>query len=205
MLAHQHAHGGSHVVAAGLAVATGCVLRRRGIRRLLREGILDRPNRRLGSGLRLSTGARRLGGLGLRALHRCGHRSRLLHGGTLQLSRWHCSLWRSFRGSARGVDGTDRLPHRYHRAFGSDQLRHHAVGRRGDFGIHLVSDHLGDGFVLRDCIAGLLEPAGDGSFGNALAELRHRDGQGHFARFLVGVQYAASSRSFASTLLGVTR
>ncbi len=180
---------GRDVIAAGLPVPAGRLTRPRPrrLRRGFREGILDRSHgglrsRRCLRGCDLRCGRRGLR-LRLRSLRpRCGRLRRR--------SRDPCHflrlrLGRGIRCGGAGVDGTDRLSNRHHRALRGDQLGHHAVGRRGDLGVHLVGDHLGDRLVFCDCVAGVLEPPGDGSFGDALSELRHRDRQCHFASFLV--------------------
>src|SRR5947208_6082711 len=49
--------------------------------------------------------------------------------------------------------------------------------RRGDFGVHLVGDHLDQPLVFLDLVARLLQPFRDGAFGDRLAQLRHFDGR----------------------------
>jgi hypothetical protein len=52
-------------------------------------------------------------------------------------------------------------------------------GRRRDLGVDLVGGHLEQGSST-STVALLLEPAGDGAFGNALTERGHLYGHGHF-------------------------
>src|SRR3712207_9087942 len=50
---------------------------------------------------------------------------------------------------------------------------------RSDLGVDLVGRHLEQGLVDGDRVADLLEPTGDGSLGDALAERRHLHGVSH--------------------------
>ena len=54
-----------------------------------------------------------------------------------------------------------------------DDLLQHAGGGRGDLGVDLVRRDLEQRLVGVDLVALLLEPAGDGAFGDALTESRH--------------------------------
>ena len=57
-----------------------------------------------------------------------------------------------------------------------------------DLGVDLVGAHLEQGFVFSDGIADRFEPAGDSTFGDGLAELRHHNiDEGH-GLLLVGEQ-----------------
>jgi hypothetical protein len=53
-----------------------------------------------------------------------------------------------------------------------------AIGRR-DLGVDLVGGDLEQRLVDLDGVADLLQPAGDGAFGDALAQLRKCDVSGH--------------------------
>ena len=59
-------------------------------------------------------------------------------------------------------------------------LQQHTRSRGRDLGVDLVGRDLEQGLVDGDRVALLLEPPGDGAFGDALAECRHLDGEGHF-------------------------
>ena len=61
---------------------------------------------------------------------------------------------------------------------GGDGQQHPGRGRR-DLGVDLVGRDLDQGLVRAHLVADLLEPAGDGALGDALAELRHGDGDRH--------------------------
>ena len=77
------------------------------------------------------------------------------------------AIWPS---SAPGVDGLAVL---------GDDFRQHAGGRRVDLERDLVGFELDQGLVGLDGVAGLLEPAADGRFGNGFAEGGNADFSGH--------------------------
>ena len=58
-------------------------------------------------------------------------------------------------------------------AFLDQDLAHNAGGGGGDFGIDLVGGDFEEGLVAFDGFAGLLEPLGEGAFGDGLAHLGH--------------------------------
>ena len=63
--------------------------------------------------------------------------------------------------------------HGHRLVLGDDDLGQYARGGRGDLGVDLVGGDLEQWLVGVDLVALLLEPAGDGAFGDALAERRH--------------------------------
>ncbi len=85
--------------------------------------------------------------------------------------------------TCRGVPG--RADHSQRRTHGDGLVlargdgQQHTRGGCGDLGVDLVGRDLDEGLVCAHLLADLLEPAGDGALGDALAELRHGDGDRH--------------------------
>ena len=86
-----------------------------------------------------------------------------------------------------GADG-------HRRAIGHENLADHAGVERRDLGVDLVRCYFEERFVDGDVVADGLEPTNDRAFGDALAELRHRD-RAHLA---IGIS-SFSPAAFAST------
>ena len=79
------------------------------------------------------------------------------------------------RGRRRRVADPGQRGADLHRLVLADQDLHERPGeRRRDLGVHLVGGDLEQRLVERDAVADLLEPPGDGAFGDALTERRHR-------------------------------
>ena len=196
MLTQQAANRGRHprVLATGqfggLRASGGCGLGGRTLRHRARR----RGARPLKRPLRSLVRARRpVCGLGLSALGLCLLPGRLLrrrpgfgHGGFdlprldprpvgVGLRRGRRLLGR--RGAGTSFPGL--LDHRdlgvvgYGLAFLDKDLLQDALVRRRDLRVDLVRDDLEKWLVLRDRVAGLLEPLADRPFGHALAELGH--------------------------------
>jgi hypothetical protein len=60
-----------------------------------------------------------------------------------------------------------------------EDLLDHAGHRRGDLGVHFVRGDLQKSFVRLNGVSDLLEPAGDRSLGDALAERGEDHGSAH--------------------------
>jgi hypothetical protein len=112
-------------------------------------------------------------GLGLGGLSRCGLSSRGLLGGRGRL------LGGGFLGRGGGAGAFAGVAD--HGEFGADldglvlgglDLEQGAGDRRRDLGVDLVGRDLQQGLVDGNRVTDLLEPAGDGSFGDALPEGR---------------------------------
>ena len=100
---------------------------------------------------------------------------RLRHSGGSRYWRGR-SFSRSFRGLANHRQDSANL---YNVVFDGCDLEEDTSGRRWDFGVDLVRADLKQWFIHRDGVTNVFQPPGDGAFGDALAKLRHRDGNRH--------------------------
>ncbi len=76
-------------------------------------------------------------------------------------------------GGACFIDGADDGVDLDGGAFLDLDLAECAGGGRGDFGVDLVGGDFEERLVARDGVAGLLEPLGEGAFGDGFAHLGH--------------------------------
>ena len=116
---------------------------------------------------RFRSGGRGLGGRSLRGSLFCGRRrcggSRCLFGGRGR------SLCRG-RGGVAGADADQRGANFSGLVLGDEDFLDHAGDRRGDLGVYFVGGDFEQRLVHLYPVTDLLEPAGDGSFGDALTE-----------------------------------
>ncbi len=77
------------------------------------------------------------------------------------------------------VDLTERVTDGDQVALGHEDLRHHAVRRRGDLAVRLVGHDLDEGIVLGHALTFLHEPLADLAFRHAFAQGGHRDRRRH--------------------------
>ena len=84
------------------------------------------------------------------------------------------------RRGLRGVaDDGELAAHRHDRVLAGGDPQEHARRRRGDLGVDLVGGDLEQRLVGVDVLTLGLQPPGDRALGDALAQLGHRDGDGH--------------------------
>ena len=92
--------------------------------------------------------------------------------------RLRLSLLRG-RGLASLTNNRNDIAHVNRVVFVSANLEDNACHGGGNLGIHLISGDFEQGLVYGNGIANGLEPLGDGSFGNGLAQLGHHNGVRH--------------------------
>ena len=118
-------------------------------------------------------GRGRLGGGGL-GRGRLGGHGGLLRGGLLGRGRLSCAARRPARRRPAAPITASSAPTSTVSSSGDLDLQQRAGDRRRDLGVDLVGGDLEQRLVDLHRVADLLEPAGDGALGDALAERRHR-------------------------------
>ncbi len=114
-------------------------------------------------------------GSGRRSLGRClDLRAATVGRGRRGLLRRCGGLGSRAAGLLVGLDHRDLGVVRDRGALLGEDLLEHARERRRHLGVDLVGDDLDERLVLRDRVAGLLQPLADRPLGHALAELGHR-------------------------------
>jgi hypothetical protein len=73
------------------------------------------------------------------------------------------------------IDDCDRSARGDGLAFLADDLAKHAAHGRWNLGVYLIRGDFDERFIFFDGIARLLEPLCDGTFGDGLTELGHRN------------------------------
>jgi len=94
-------------------------------------------------------------------------------------------------GAAAITDASERSAHLDGLVFLNEDLFNNSGNGGGNLGVHLVSGHLHDWFVDSDGVSDLFQPAGDGSFSDALSECRKVDVRAHRDLFSLTVVYIA--------------
>jgi hypothetical protein len=120
---------------------------------------------------------------------RCG---RLHHFGNGRRCHGFLDHWRSGSRRSRSAAITDTRKGRAHLdglVFLDENFFNHAGHGGGDFGVDLIGRHLHNWFVDGNGVADLLQPAGDGAFGDALSECRKVDVRAHRDLFSLTVGY----------------